>query len=134
MPRHETNHCTLPPVFDPCCGGRMCYFDKHDSRVLFSDIRCEEHILCDGRVFTVSPDVIADFRKLPYPDAIFSLVLFDPPHLEHCGPRSWQAKKYGKLDKNTWREDARGACLLSATTCFRTHDHNQSQDALDDLF
>ena len=87
----------------PSCGGRMCYFDKHDSRVLFSNIRCEEHTLCDGRVFAVSPDAIADFRSLPYPDAIFSLVLFDPPHLERCGPRSWQAKKYGKLDKNTWR-------------------------------
>lgn len=73
MSSHETNHCTLPPVFDPCCGGRMCYFDKHDSRVLFSDIRREAHTLCDGRVFTVSPDVIADFRKLPYPDAIFLL-------------------------------------------------------------
>lgn len=94
----------MPQVFDPCCGGRMCYFDKHDSRVLFSDIRREEHILCDGRVFTVSPDAIADFRKLPYPDAIFFLILFDPPHLERCGPRSWQGKKYGKLDKN-WRED-----------------------------
>ena len=93
-----------PPIFDPCCGGRMCYFDKHDSRVLFSDIRRETHTLCDGRVFAVSPDAIADFRNLPYPDAVFSLVLFDPPHLERCGPKSWQAKKYGKLGK-TWRDD-----------------------------
>lgn len=106
--------CKPVQVLDPCCGGRMCYFDKHDSRVLFSDIRREEHTLCDGRVFTVSPDAIADFRNLPYPDEVFSLVLFDPPHLARCGPRSWQAQKYGKLG-NAWRED------LSAgfTECWR---------------
>lgn len=83
----------------------MFYFDKHDDRVLYNDIRREEHILCDGRIFTVSPDTVVDFRALPYPDASFFLVVFDPPHLERCGPRSWQGKKYGKLTKATWRED-----------------------------
>lgn len=27
------------PVLDPACGGRMFWFDKSDSRVLFGDIR-----------------------------------------------------------------------------------------------
>ena len=26
-------------ILDPCCGGRMMYFDKEDQRVLFGDIR-----------------------------------------------------------------------------------------------
>lgn len=95
----------LPQILDPCCGGRMFYYEKRDPRVLYSDIRYEEHVLCDGRVFTVSPDSIADFRGLPHPDDSFHLVVFDPPHLERCGPRSWQRKKYGKLTKGTWRED-----------------------------
>lgn len=95
----------LPQILDPCCGGRMFYFDKQDQRVLCSDIRREEHVLCDGRVFTVSPDSIADYRALPHPDESFHLVVFDPPHLERCGPQSWQGKKYGKLTKGTWSED-----------------------------
>lgn len=26
-------------ILDACCGGKMFYFDKHDERVLFQDIR-----------------------------------------------------------------------------------------------
>ena len=95
----------IPQILDPCCGGRMFYFTKQDHRVLYSDIRCEKHILCDGREFCVSPDSIADFRVLPYRSEMFYLVVFDPPHLERCGPRSWNGKKYGRLDKCTWRDD-----------------------------
>ena len=29
------------PVLDPACGGRMFWFDKSDSRVLFGDVRDE---------------------------------------------------------------------------------------------
>lgn len=96
---------TFPPVLDPCCGGRMFYYDKTDPRVLFADIRQEKHILCDGRIFTVSPDTIADFRALPYADETFYLIVFDPPHLKICGPQSWQGKKYGKFSRDTWRDD-----------------------------
>lgn len=45
------------PILDACCGGRMFYFDKHDSRVLFQDIRDVETTLCDGRHFEVKPDI-----------------------------------------------------------------------------
>ena len=41
----------LPPILDVCCGGKMFYFDKQDSRVLFQDIREFETTLCDGRIF-----------------------------------------------------------------------------------
>lgn len=98
--------CTLlPQILDPCCGGRMFYFDKHDPRILCCDIRREEHVLCDDRIFTVCPGTVADFRALPHADASFHLVVFDPPHLERCGPQSWQRKKYGKLTKGAWRDD-----------------------------
>ena len=59
---------TEKPILDACCGGRMFYFDKHDSRVLFQDIRKVKTTLCDGRPFEVSPDVQADFTNMPYPD------------------------------------------------------------------
>jgi len=95
----------LPGCLDACCGGRMMWFDKHDPRALFVDKRVEQYHLCDGRFFEVRPDTVADFRHLPFADAAFALVLFDPPHLLRCGPQSWQAKKYGKLDRSHWRDD-----------------------------
>ena len=37
------------PILDACCGGRMFYFDKHDSRVLFQDIRdVEKRCVTEG--------------------------------------------------------------------------------------
>lgn len=47
-----------PPILDACCGGKMFYFDKHDNRVLFQDIREVETTLCDGRHFEVKPDLM----------------------------------------------------------------------------
>ena len=69
------------PILDACCGGKMFYFAKDDPRVLFQDIREVETTLCDGRSFSVKPDVVADFTLMPYPDESFAMVVFDPPHL-----------------------------------------------------
>ena len=55
-------------ILDPCCGSRMFWFDKGDQRALFGDIRDEQHVLCDGRVLNVEPNVIMDFRTLPFTD------------------------------------------------------------------
>ncbi len=54
-------------ILDMCCGSRMFWFDKNDDRAIFSDIRKEEHTLCDGRRLIISPDLIADFRALNRP-------------------------------------------------------------------
>ena len=51
----------MKPILDMCCGSRMFMDDKQDPRVLFSDIRNEEHTLCDGRLLQITPDIIADF-------------------------------------------------------------------------
>ena len=105
----------LPPVLDPASGSRMFYFDKTDDRVLFGDIRSEQHVLCDGRALNINPDALTDFRDLPFEDDTFQVVIFDPPHLSNAGTNGWQAKKYGVLDGETWRDD------LSAgfSECFR---------------
>ena len=85
----------------------MFYFDKHDDRVLFQDIRKVKTTLCDGRPFEVSPDVQADFTDMPYEDGSFSMVVFDPPHLKYTGSqkeaKGYQMIKYGSLSKD-WRE------------------------------
>ena len=95
----------MKPILDMCCGSRMFYFDKENPNVLFCDIRRERHILCYGRELDINPDVIADFRNLPFPDKSFEMVIFDPPHLVRAGENGWQRKKYGALDKESWRDD-----------------------------
>lgn len=85
------------------------WFDKECDNAVFVDCRAGDFPLCDGRVYRVHPDVVADFRALPFPDASFRLVLFDPPHLVRGGDRSWLVQKYGRLDQDSWRDDlARG--------------------------
>lgn len=91
-------------ILDACCGSRMFWFDKQNPNVLFADIRDEEHTLCDGRKLEIHPDVVADFRNMPFPDASFKLVVFDPPHLNNTNPDSYMAQKYGTL-LSTWRND-----------------------------
>lgn len=95
-----------PKILDPCCGSRMFYFDKQDPRVLFGDIRAEQHLLKDRhylRKLEVSPDVLLDFTNLPFDDDTFYLVVFDPPHLIRGGDSSWLVKKYGRLPED-WQD------------------------------
>jgi hypothetical protein len=94
-------------IIDVCCGSKMMWFGDTHPDVLFSDIREEEHTLCDERLLTIKPDVIADFRNLPFKDETFLHVVFDPPHLNKLGNSSWMAKKYGCL-LPTWELDIRG--------------------------
>ncbi|HAL9138958.1 TPA: hypothetical protein H7V03_004578 [Escherichia coli] len=79
-------------ILDMCCGSRMFWFDTNDERAIFSDIRKEEHTLCDGQHLIISPDLIADSRALPFADASFSVVVFDPPHLERVGDNACMGK------------------------------------------
>lgn len=88
-------------ILDVCCGSRMFWFNKQDTRAVFTDIRAEEHELCDGRRLVISPDLIADFRSLPFADSSFPVVVFDPPHLERVGQSAWMGKKYGRLNKKS---------------------------------
>ncbi len=113
-------------VLDPCCGSRMMWLDRAHPDVVFGDRRSETITVTDRshgnasgtRTLRIEPDVLLDFRALPYPDGTFKLVAFDPPHLVKAGPRSWLAAKYGKLGDD-WREDIRrgfAECLRVLST------------------
>ncbi len=93
-------------ILDVCCGSRMFWFDKHNENTVYMDCRELEDTLCDGRELKIKPDVIGDFRDIPFDDNTFNLVVFDPPHLVKVGASSWLAKKYGKLDES-WPKDLR---------------------------
>ena len=111
---------TFPPVLDACCGSRMFWFDKKDTRATFVDKRRERHTLPDisskggSRELVIDPDHLADFTDLPFPDNTFALVVFDPPHFERNGATGWVGLKYGTL-KGEWREELR----RGFAECFR---------------
>lgn len=92
------------PILDVCCGSKMFWFDKENENAIFMDNREIETTLCDGRKLIIKPDVLGDFRHIPYEDNSFKLVVFDPPHLIKAGENSWLVKKYGKLN-NDWPTD-----------------------------
>jgi hypothetical protein len=98
----------------------MFWFDRQNPDVVFVDKRRETHVLPDisstggSRTLVVDPDIQADFTALPFRDASFAHVVFDPPHLIGNGASGWLAKKYGKLEGD-WREDLRAGFA----ECFR---------------
>jgi len=120
----ESSGLVIPDVLDVCCGTRMMWMDKEDSRVVFVDRRAESFSIAPGRAYKhgaeliVAPDKVADFTALPFEDATFSHVVFDPPH--HTTKRLGKTgtgvmeKKYGRLGDD-WREMLAGGFA----ECFR---------------
>lgn len=108
----------LPPILDACCGGRAFWFNKENPNVLFCDKRVmEPEIVGNGknaRIRKCLPDKVMDFRKMDIADNTFKLVVFDPPHL-FVGKKSYMAKCYGQLNKETWQDDIR----QGFSECFR---------------
>lgn len=110
------------PILDVACGGKMFYFNKSDSRVLFCDKRKIKTRLCDGREYEVNPDILADFTNLPFADNSFKLVVFDPPHLLHNTDSEitgWQQIKYGAL-QGDWKSELK----KGFAECFRVLEPN----------
>lgn len=114
-----------PPedVLDATCGGRSIWLDSNERRddTLYIDRRCEESGFVDEAIpeslrpnnpgYSIEPDEVEDFRDLPYAEASFDLVVFDPPHI--VGPDGMErltgvmTKKYGSLHAETWHDDLR---------------------------
>ncbi|HDJ2961777.1 TPA: class I SAM-dependent methyltransferase [Staphylococcus aureus] len=91
-------------ILDACCGSKMFWFDKENQDIVFMDNRALNTKLNDGRNLIINPDVVADFRDMPFDDNTFHLVVFDPPHLKTGGDKSWLVQKYGRLNES-WPED-----------------------------
>ncbi|WP_373031631.1 class I SAM-dependent methyltransferase [Sulfurovum sp.] len=112
----------MPVVLDACCGTRMFWFDKEDSRTLFVDKRVGTRVIDVGTPGTkgrkpkvVKPDKVVDFRNMPFGDNSFHHVVFDPPHFyKGAGKTGRIAFDYGLLDK-TWRDDIKDGFA----ECFR---------------
>jgi SAM-dependent methyltransferase len=113
----ECAQMVLPAVLDACCGSRMMWFDKTDPRALFIDNREETHLI-DGRApLVISPDTVADFTAMPFPDESFCLVVFDPPHINasRAGKNGSRFTKFYGMLPNDWQ----GLLRAGFAECFR---------------
>ena len=97
-------------ILDVTCGCRSIWFNKNHPAAMYCDKRKEIHTGIwastkskskSERQCVVNPDVLCDFTNLPFEDNLFSLVVFDPPHLTGAKETAWLVKKYGKLD-DSW--------------------------------
>lgn len=92
-------------ILDACCGPRMFWFNKQHPNTVFMDIRTmEKGTIVSRPNRCVEPDLIADFKNMPFEDKTFKLVVFDPPHI-FFGEKSYMAKTYGRLEKETWKDE-----------------------------
>jgi hypothetical protein len=86
----------------------MFWFDRNNPDVLFVDQRIMQPTEVGNgkhmRVRACLPDKVMDFRQLDIEDESFKLVVFDPPHL-FAGEKSHMAQTYGRLNKETWKDD-----------------------------
>ena len=117
----STDLLGFPPVLDACCGTRMFWFDKQDSRALFMDKRRETFVQvrtdCGNKTKEVNPDQVADFTAMPFPDETFHLVVFDPPHKVVANAEASRGniiKFYGALFPD-WRD----TLAAGFAECFR---------------
>jgi len=95
-------------ILDVTCGDRTIWFNKNEPHTIYCDKRREEFDgwfgkkLSNGkqkrRHLVIDPDIQTDFTDLPFDDNSFSLVVFDPPHIENLTEKSWMRKEYGSLD------------------------------------
>ena len=112
-------------ILDACCGGRHWWWDKDHPLALYMDVREAPR----GSVGVVSgrpewnpswscePDVLGDFRAMPFEDEQFRLVVFDPPHIVRAKqpPEGINGLKYGALHPDTEQETLR----LGFAECWR---------------
>ena len=90
-------------ILDVTCGSRSIWFNKAHPAALYCDKRSEVHSgfwKNSERKLEINPDVVCDFTNLPFEDASFYLVVFDPPHLTGAKETAWLVKRYGLLDDN----------------------------------
>jgi len=131
---------TNKEILDVCCGGKMFWYDKNNKDTLYCDIRhCEKGHIEHCPNWSCDPDIIADYRDLPFDDNSFSLIVWDIPHIIKNGT-GIISKKYGSLG-DEWAEDSKKAfdsiwrvLKPNGTLIFKYNDLNIKIKDMLDLF
>ena len=92
-------------ILDPCCGPRYMWVNKHHPNVIYGDIRQEPKGFCEhDKTVEINPDIVLDFTNLPYPDRMYKLVTFDPPHYIGNTDYCVMTNKFGILKTDSWKQ------------------------------
>lgn len=96
-------------ILDACCGGRHWWWNKAHPMAVYMDVRVAPPGSIDVRPnWTCNPDVLGDFRAMPFDDGAFQLVLFDPPHIVRKEvSHGYIPTKFGALSPDTEQDDLR---------------------------
>lgn len=93
-------------ILDACCGGRHWWWDKDHPLALYMDERAAPRGSVDHRPnWECRPGLIGDFRRMPFGDESFQLVLFDPPHIVRPNPSGRIVATFGALVPETEQDD-----------------------------
>lgn len=93
-------------ILDACCGGRCFWQNKEHPNTIYIDNEPRAAKISVQRpLFKCDPDLVMDFTNLRFKDHSFKLVVWDPPHLLDLNETSEMRKKYGCLNKQTWKYD-----------------------------
>lgn len=98
----------MSEILDACCGGRMWWWDKAHPLAVYMDKREAPAGSRPTRPnWECNPDIVGDFRAMPFADGAFRLVVFDPPHIIRDEPRGVIGLYYGALPRDTEQDDLR---------------------------
>lgn len=101
-------------ILDACCGPKHFWLNKNHPNTLYVDIGREGKGFMKARFNReIKPDVVADFRELPFADfrelpfgdKSFKLIVWDPPHMVVDKGLTGLVKTYGSLKPETWQSD-----------------------------
>lgn len=104
-------------ILDACCGGRMWWWDKDHPLAVYIDRReVPTGTITQKPLWKVAPDVLADFRALPFDSDWFRLIVFDPPHQV----RSRAGTGINAVQYGSWEPGERDDALrLGFAECWR---------------
>jgi len=93
-------------ILDACCGGRQFWFDKTQKNTIFMDIREVEKGTIEMQPnWCIKPNIIGDYRDMPFRDKSFKLIVWDIPHMLGKKISGIIQTKYGYLDRDNYEED-----------------------------
>lgn len=85
----------------------MWWWNKNHPLSVFMDERLREKGFRERQPgWSCKPDVIGDFRRMPFENSSFNMVLFDPPHIfQNTKETSELTRAYGSLDPDSALDD-----------------------------
>ena len=101
-------------ILDATAGMRGIWYQKDNPFTIFLDKRrgkeytvTENSNFQNNRIIRVFPDIQAMWQYLPFVDAVFDMIVFDPPHLfkDQGKKLSLISKRYGVFYNQSWRQE-----------------------------